>query len=180
MSRHPESGIRNLESGFTLYEVLIVMVVLVLVGGIVAPSFGNFVPSVRVRKAGDELLATFSKARSDAALTSRRIRIVFTKTDPPTYRMTYEPDPMNDPATFRAMPGDWGSPVELPEGISVESLEGAETDGTTSEDYLEFSPDGTATAARITLSHERGERVTIVIEAADGRAAVEVPEEALP
>jgi len=171
---------RRSEQGFTLYEVLIVMIVLVLVGGIVAPSFGNFLPSVRVRKAGDEPLATFSTARPDAALPSRRIRVVFAKTDPPTYRMTYEPDPMNDPATFRAMPGDWGVPVALPEGVTVESLDGIETDGATSEEYLEFSPDGTATAARIKLSHEGGDAVTIRIEAADGRAGVEEPEEARP
>jgi Tfp pilus assembly protein FimT len=154
------------------------MIVLVLVGGIVAPAFSNFLPSVRVRKAGDELLSALAKARSDAALTSRRIRIVFAKTDPPSYRMTYEPDPMNDPATFRAMPGEWGAPIELPEGVQVESIEGAGTDDATSEEYLEFSPDGTATGARITLSHEGGDQVTILVESADGRAAVEVPEEA--
>lgn len=164
------------DRGFTLYEVVIVLVVILVVSGVVVPSITGFLPAVRVRKAGDELLATFSKARTDAVLKSRRFRVVFTK-EPAAYRLEYEPDPMNEPATFRRIPGEWGANTELPEGVTISSLEGAEPDEETSEDCLEFSPDGTAPAATIVLEHEGGEKVTIEIDPADGRARVVEPEE---
>ena len=104
---------RPRRSGFTLYEVIIVLIVLLLVSAVVVPSFSGFLPSFRVRKAGDELLAAFSKARADSVLTSRRFRVVFTK-NPAAYRIEYEPDPMNSPSTFRRLPGEWERPTSCP------------------------------------------------------------------
>jgi prepilin-type N-terminal cleavage/methylation domain-containing protein len=164
------------DAGFTLYEVIIVLIVLLVVSGIVVPSVTGLLPSVRVRKAGEELLSTIAKARDDSVLTSRRFRIVFTQ-EPAGYRLEYEPDPMSEPATFRASPGDWGVASALPEGVTFASLEGAGTDSETSEEVLEFSPDGTAAAMTIVLAHENGDQVTIEIDPADGRARVVEPED---
>ena len=167
--------LRRPDAGFTLYEIALVLVVIVLISSIVVPSVTGFLPSVRVRKSGDELIAAFSKAHADAVLTSRRFRVVFTK-EPPAYRLEFEPDPMNEPATFRRLPGDWGAKTAFPDGVKV-AIEGAEVDETTSEDYLEFSPDGTAPEAKIVISHESGDVVTLEIDPADGRARVVEPEE---
>jgi Tfp pilus assembly protein FimT len=161
---------RRRDAGFTLFEIAIVLVVIIAISSIVVPSVAGFLPSVRVRKAGDEMIAAFSKARADAVLTSRRFRVVFTK-EPAAYRIEYEPDPMNEPATFRRLPGDWGAKTEFPEGV-VWSVEGSAVDEETSEEYLEFSPDGTAPEARLVLSHESGDVVTLEIDPTDGRARV--------
>ena len=75
-----------------MYEVIIVLIIILVASAVVVPSLTGFLPSVRVRKAGDELLATFAKARADAVLTSRRFRVVFTK-EPASYRLEFEPDP---------------------------------------------------------------------------------------
>ena len=166
-------------AGFTLYEVIIVLIVLLLVSAVVVPSFSGFLPSFRVRKAGDGLLAAFSKARADSVLTSRRFRVVFTK-NPATYRIEYEPDPMNSPSTFRRLPGEWGAANELPVGVTFATLEGTQPDSETTEDCLEFSTDGTAPEAKIVLAHESGDQVTIEIDPADGRARVVEPEEESP
>lgn len=162
-----------------MYEIIIVLIVILVASAVVVPSFTGFLPSVRVRKAGDEILATLGKARTDAVLTSRRFRVVFTK-DPAAYRLEYEPDPMNEPATFRALSGDWGAKTELPEGVTVSTISGAETDGETAEDYIEFSPDGTAPAITLVLAHEGGDQVTLEIDPSDGRARVVEPEEEKP
>ncbi|HEY3226491.1 MAG TPA: hypothetical protein VGK61_05820 [Planctomycetota bacterium] len=179
-SGKPEAGRRRLEAGFTLYEIVVVLIVFLVVSAVLVPAFTGFLPSVRVRKAGDGLLATFGKARFDAALTARRLRVVFAKGEAPSYRIMYEPDPMNEPSTFRAFPGEWGTKTELPDGVSFESIDGSETDPQTSEEYLEFSPDGTAPAATIVLAHENGEKVTLEVDPADGRARVVEPEEEKP
>jgi len=177
--RHQASGIRRIRrSGFTLYEVIIVLIVLLTVSAIVIPSFSGFLPTEKVRRSGDGLLSTIAKAHDDAVLTSRRIRLVFSK-EPPAYRLEYEPDPMNEPATFRPLPGDWGAKTELPEDVTV-TVEGAEPDEENGEEYLEFSPDGTATEARIILAHENGGEVVLELDPAGGRARVVEPEEASP
>lgn len=169
---------RRRNGGFTLYEVVIVLIVLLTVSAIVVPSFSGFLPSVRVRKAGDGLLSTIAKAHDDSVLTSRRFRIVFTK-EPPAYRLEFEPDPMNEPATFVPMPGEWGAKSELPDDVAY-AIEGAQTDDETEEEYLEFSPDGTGPEASIVFSHENGDQVRIEINPADGRARVVEDEEEEP
>ncbi|HTF56528.1 MAG TPA: prepilin-type N-terminal cleavage/methylation domain-containing protein [Planctomycetota bacterium] len=171
---------RRANGGFTLYEVVVVLIVFLVVSAVLVPSFTGFLPSVRVRKAGSGLLATLGKARFDAALTARRLRVIFAKGELPSYRIVYEPDPMNEPATFRALPGEWGTKTELPEGVSFESIEGSETDPQTSEEFLEFSADGSAPAATIVLAHENGEKVTLEVDPADGRTRVVEPEEKKP
>jgi len=173
------SNRRRRDLGFTLYEVIIVLIVLLVVSAVVMPSITGFLPSVRVRKASDGLLATFAKARADAVLTSRRFRVVFTK-EPAAYRLEFEPDPMNEPATFRKLSGDWGAKAELPEGVTFATLEGVVADAGSSESCLEFSPDGTAPAATIVLAHENGDSVKIEIDPSDGRARVVEPEEGKP
>lgn len=172
------AGSRKQEQGFTLYEIVIVLIVLLVVSAVVVPSFTGFLPSVKVRKSGDELMALFSKARTDAVLTSRRFRVVFTK-EPPAYRLEYEPDPMNEPSTFRRLSGDWGAKTEFPDGVSLSTLEGAEGSEVPGEEYLEFQPDGSSPAARIVLAHESGDTLTLEIDPADGRARV-VEEEETP
>jgi prepilin-type N-terminal cleavage/methylation domain-containing protein len=174
-SSRRRAGARG-RAGFTLYEVIIVLIVLLVIGGVVAPSFSGFLPSIRVRKTSDSLIATIEKARVDAVLTSRRFRIVFTR-EPAAFRLEYEPDPMNEPGTFRRVPGEWGAKNELPDGLAFANLEGGETVAETTEDGIEFSPDGSASAMTIVVAHENGDRVTIAIDPATGRARVVEEEE---
>src|SRR3972149_7029108 len=100
---------RRRVGGFTLYEVIVVLVVLVVLAGIVAPSFGRVLPSVKVSKSADEFLATAEKARTDAALTGRRHRLRIEKEavppeERPGYWFEYEPDPLGNPALFCRLP----------------------------------------------------------------------------
>ncbi|MBI4566007.1 MAG: GspH/FimT family pseudopilin [Planctomycetes bacterium] len=166
------------EAGFTLTEVVVVMLALVVIAGVIAPRFSDFVPSLRTSKAAQELMAILNKARTEAALTGRRFRVSLRQGDSealrPSYYLAYEPDPLNEPAWFRPMPGDWGRPVSLPEGVAFESLDGAAEDPERSgEFYVEFAADGTATEATIVLANERGRRVTLKVEGTNGRVRLE-------
>ena len=57
--------------------------------------------------------------------------------------------------------------AKLPEGMSLES----------EETTFEFKPDGTATAATITLYNDKDDRVTVKIDATTGRVFIENEEE---
>ncbi len=165
------------ESGFTLYEVIVVLVVIALVAGVVVPSFGGVIPSVKVSRAGDTLLAAAGKARADAALTGRRHRIRFEKDPAPLWRLEFEVDPLQAPGTWRRC-GDWLE--ELPEGVTFEKLDGTTLDALTGQEVLEFLPDGRSSEAELVLAHERGGRIAIQVAAADGRAKIVDPTEEQP
>ena len=157
--------------GFTLVEVIVVMVMVIFIAGVVAPSVAGVLPSVRLSRAGEELLASLGKARTDAVLTGRRQRVYFRTVATPEaavgHYLAYEPDPLSEPGTFVRIQ-KWES--ELAEGLRFDSIKGAAEDAEKNERYLEFDADGACPAATIVLARESGERVTIEIEAATGLA----------
>ncbi len=173
--RRPVTGDRR-RRGFTLYEVILVMVVIFIVAGVVAPSFSSFLPAFKVQKAGDVIIATAGKAHTDAVLTLRRHRLYFVTAPPegenPYTYLGYEEDPLRDPGVFRKL-GAWGEPEPLADDVTFESLDGAQDDPDTKAKYYDFNPDGTATEGRITIAHPKGDRVTIKIDPTTGKVSVE-------
>src|SRR5262245_26412005 len=56
------------EGGFTLVELILVMIVVFTLATVVVPRFSDFFPSLQVRKSTEQLMAWARKARADAAL----------------------------------------------------------------------------------------------------------------
>jgi prepilin-type N-terminal cleavage/methylation domain-containing protein len=167
-------------NGFTLIELILAILVIALIGGLVAPLFSNSLPSLRVRKSGDELLAAARKAHTDAVLTSRRHRLVMrapTEDAPARWWLAFETRPLEEPGVFRRLPGGWSEEFALPETVRFASTEGARTDAETGDAYVEFNPDGTATEATIVVENDRGDRVTLQVAGATGRAVIPAEEE---
>ena len=52
--------------GMTLIEILVVLALLVVIGGLVVPVFAGSIASVRLRRAGDQVLTGWSRARAEA------------------------------------------------------------------------------------------------------------------
>jgi len=102
--------------GFTLIELILVMIVPFTIAAVVAPRFSDFFPSFQVRKSSEQILAWARKARADAAVTGVRQRLVI---DPAArkYWIEYESRPMKDPGKFVLLSGAWGEET-LPERIS--------------------------------------------------------------
>lgn len=153
------------------------MVLILVMAGVVGPSFSTFLPAYRVQKAADVLVATAGKAHADSVLTLRRYRLYFVTSpeeegqSPYTY-LAYEEDPLREPGIFRKLVGVWGEPEALPQDVTFETLDGAQ-DGENKEKYYDFNPDGTATEATITVAHPKGDRVTIKIDPTTARISIE-------
>jgi len=161
------------DRAMTLIELILVMSMLLVLGGIVGPAVSEFVPGVRLSKAVTGFVAAAGKARLEAALTGRRHRVVIRKSaEPPSYLVQVEADPLSEPGVFVPLYGDWGKPVELPDAITFESTEGAKPDIELGEEYLEFSPDGTASEATISFGHERLGHEDVSIDPATGVARI--------
>jgi len=161
--------------GFTLLEILLVMGMVFVLAAVVVPRFSDYVPSLRVKKTTDRLFAWARKARSDAALTGLRQRLVI-DTQEKKYWLEVEARPFKDPGVFTIVPG-WEEEA-LPDEVQLETLEGLENDPDHEHrQVLEFRPDGSSEDATITVANDRGDRATIKVVAATSRVYIEPPPE---
>ncbi len=158
--------------GFTLLELILVMGVIIVLSAVVAPRFSDYVPALRVRKAADHLFAWVQKARSDAATSGLRHRlIVDTRTK--SFWIEIEARPFKDPDTFTPLGGSWEE-EKLADLVDFETLQGLEPDPSQGQrKFLEFLPDGTTVDATITVSNDRGDRVSIKVVGATSRVTLE-------
>jgi len=161
------------QAGLTLLELILVMIVLFILAGVAAPRFTDFFPALQVRKTADRLLAWARKARSDAALTGARHRLVL-DVEGKRYWLEYEPRPLKEPRIFQKVGGSWDEET-FPEDVVLESLEGLGDDQ--GFKVLEFRPDGTAEDASIVVANDRGDRRTIKVVGATSQVTIELPPE---
>ena len=163
---------RSRRSGFTLIELILVMVVIFTLATIIAPRFSDSFPSLQVRTSTERLFAWARKARTDAALTGCRQRLLIDSSKK-RFWMEIEARPIKEPGTFRKLSGAWEE-VQLPDEVFFDRIEGAETDANNSAiRYLEFRPDGTSSEGTIVLSNENGDRQTLRVEASTSKIYIE-------
>lgn len=97
-------------TGFTLVEVLIVLVILALLMALVIPNLGALVPSARLQGSGSAISRQLDWVRSEARIQGKwmamdfdleraRWRVVY----PPEYRLTRD----QDPSTLEEQPEHW-------------------------------------------------------------------------
>lgn len=72
----------------TLIEILVVLALLVVIGGLVIPVFEGSIASVRLRRAGDQVVTGWSRARAEAIESGQPYQFRFT---PETGTFVVEP-----------------------------------------------------------------------------------------
>ncbi len=124
------------EAGFSLLEILIVLAVLSLAVGVVAPSFRGPRGSERLRPLALKLATDLKLARSTAILGRRPVPfLIDAKTH--TYRVEGA-----------------GSPVKLPDTIGLVVFSPREVASGGGAGQLVFFPDGSSTGGRLTLTDQ--------------------------
>ncbi|HLY09045.1 MAG TPA: prepilin-type N-terminal cleavage/methylation domain-containing protein [Planctomycetota bacterium] len=169
------SRIPRRRDGFTLIELILVMIVIFTVATVVAPRLTDFFPSFQVRKTSQRLFAWARKARADAATTGLRHRLLL---DPQAqkYWIEYEARPFKEPGKFVPLGGSWGEEL-FPDRVKYESIEGAETDTTRSScRYVEFRPDGTSSEATIRIGDDRNDQSVLRVEGASSKIYIQAQE----
>ncbi len=163
-------------AGFTLVELILVMIVIFTVATVVAPRLTDFFPGFQVRKTSQRLFAWARKARADAATTGLRQRLLM---DPSSgkFWIEYEARPFKEPGKFVMLGGSWGE-EQFPDRVKFESIEGAEKDTTRSAcRYVEFRPDGTSTEATIGIVNDRNDRSVLKVEGASSKVYIQSEDE---
>ncbi|MEG4014330.1 MULTISPECIES: pilus assembly FimT family protein [unclassified Microcoleus] len=89
----PKTASKKNDAGFTLIEVLIIVLILGIFASIAAPSWLGFINRQRVRTVNDRVFQTLRSAQSDAKRTKSDRVITFLPTDPPTATINTVPAP---------------------------------------------------------------------------------------
>ena len=121
--------------GFTLFELLVVIVIIGLVSSLALPRFTQALPGVELKRAARDLAATLRIARGDAIQTNGDVTVFLGR------------DQNVTPKNRRA--AKW----KLPDGLTLKTNAMTSVDG---QAQLSFFPDGSSDGGLISLS--RGER----------------------
>ena len=129
-----KSNIGKYPGGFTLLELLVVMVIIGLVVTLVPPLFSSAVPGARLKGAARDLAVGLRYARSQA-ITHNTEMAVRLNLEPPAYTIGGE------------------QPHALPDDVRM-TVTSAATENVlpVTQHMLQFYPDGSSTGSRITLS----------------------------
>ena len=150
MNRHRKQ-FAGLE-GFTLLELILVMVILSTVLAMAAPSLRGFFASRQIHDAAAQILALTQFARSQAVCEGTTYRLNFDK-DEATYWLT-----ANQSGVFEELGIEFGRVFELPKDTVLE-LEDIVKDG--EEEFIAFKPQGIVTPATVKLTDRRGNVVKL-------------------
>lgn len=135
------------KGGFTLLELILVMVILSTVLAMAAPSLRGFFSSRKTHDTAAQILALTQFARSQAISEGIIYRLNF-DTQERTYWLTAQ-----QLGAFEKLKTEFGQVFTLPNDIVME-LEGVEEED--DEMFLAFTPQGTVTAGTVRLIDRRG------------------------
>jgi prepilin-type N-terminal cleavage/methylation domain-containing protein len=138
---------RRRNDGFTLLELILVMVILSTVLAMAAPSLRGFFASRQTHDAAAQILALTQLARSQAISEGIIYRLNF-DTRQRTYWLTAQQS-----GVFEELRTGFGQVFTLPKDMVME-LDGVEEEDT--QMFLAFTPQGTVTAGTVRLIDRRG------------------------
>ncbi len=145
------TGDRTRRRGFTLVEIVVVLLIMSVVLTMTAVSLSSASAGVAARESAGGLLSALRYARSYAVIHGRDCRVTFSQQDN-SYDLSVRTDPDQD--KFEAMPG--GHKNKLDERVRFVSIVIQSRDAETQQpDVITFRPTGEADAASIEMSDGR-------------------------
>lgn len=171
--------------GFTLVELLLVVVISLTASGLAAVAFQRSFRATRIRVAARDVIAMGRYARAVAVLEERTVRLdldletgrirLLRAEAPPTadaFRLAEEPNAARSPEAF--LPVDRAR--RLPDGVRIVAMEGGrpgEPTGNGDLRTLHFHPSGLSDDAEIDLEDTAGRRMRLRLEGDAGRWKVD-------
>lgn len=138
--------------GFTLLELILVMVILSTLLAMAAPSLRGFFASRQTHDTAAQILALTQFARSQAISEGIVYRLNFDTLER-AYWLTAQ-----EAGVFEALETEFGQVFTLPKDIVMELDELDAKDG---ETFLKFTPQGTVTAGTVRLIDRAGQALEI-------------------
>jgi prepilin-type N-terminal cleavage/methylation domain-containing protein len=158
--------------GFTLLELLVVMMIIAIGFFAVRPGFVGVIRGARERSALRQLVSLFTAARAEAVGTGKLIRVVYYEAGG-TFHAEIQSRPEEDRQFFEPLPLMGRRQVRLPEHLTLTDIEvggltmtGAETAA------IYFYPDGRTDGAAMLLVKQSGDTVVLELMRATGRVTI--------
>ncbi len=165
--------VKSINRGFTLLELLVVLVIIALASGLVVPRLIGSLSNTALLTAGKQITASLRWARSTAVSQRLQIASVF---DIPNNRLVFISNNANGDESGQKelnMSGVVSRPpqsYDLPRNVSFET--GITTGGKMVKEEFQilFYPAGNSSGGEIVLNNERGRRLKIVVDFITGTA----------
>jgi prepilin-type N-terminal cleavage/methylation domain-containing protein len=141
--------------GFTLLELIIVMLILATVLGLAGPRLRGFFASRQLPDTAAQILALTQFARSQAISDGVVYRLNFSIIKR-TYWLT-----VWQKGSFEDIRTDFGRTYTFPKDMTIE-LENLEKED--ADEFLEFNPEGTATAGTVRISERSGRTLAVTCD----------------
>jgi type II secretion system protein H len=133
--------------GFTLLELVLVLVLVGLVMGLAAPSLRGFLAGRKSANAAAQVIALAQYARTQAVGEGLTYRLNVDETAH-AYWLTVQKD-----AEFQALGTEFGRRFALPDGVEASWL----TTTAGAQEHLDFFPDGRTEGSRLQLVDAQGQ-----------------------
>jgi type II secretion system protein H len=148
-------GKKNLSGahGFTLLELILVMVIISTVLAMAAPSLRGFFSSRKIHDAAANIISMIRFARTQAITEGHTYRLNFDN-DKGVYWLT-----SNAEGAFAVLNSEFGREFLLPDDTTVKIEKDDDKKGT--EEYIDFFPQGMAETGTITLTDRRDDVIKI-------------------
>ena len=152
-------GSRQASAGFSLFEILVVLVLFALVAALVIPSFSVGLRGLELETTARDLITRMKQARSESVSSQKVFRIVLAKDEETSYYLLTN-DYEEELKRF-----------DLPKGVTFV------TEPVTESVKVSFYPNGRSSGSLFLLRNEAGKQVNILVDAVTGFPKVIRPEE---
>jgi len=175
--RKSKVKVKTNRCGFTLAEVLVVVIIISLLGGLGGGIYVGTYKKILVEKAARDLFLTAQYARIMAIEKQRQYKILLDVTNNGFLLSTTQWDEESEQTEQMVVKDSFCRPVEFTGEVQFEDIQitptGIETTIETDEDeqVIVFSPNGTAQSAVIQIGNGKT-HYTVTISAATGKAKV--------
>jgi prepilin-type N-terminal cleavage/methylation domain-containing protein len=147
------------DQGFTLLELMIVVLVLALVLAVSYPSLSRGSTALHLRATGRDVLNTFRYAREKAVTEQTGMRIVV--------------DQEKQTLTLTNDLGEEGRTYAMPKDVKIQGMALAGNEITTGPLIVRFLPNGSADSAEIVLKSQTGALLHIISDPITGGARIQ-------
>ena len=178
-----------MRKGFTLLELLVVLVIISIMAAFVGPRIAGSMSSLTLKTAAKKVAASLRYARSQATSESRPYFVLF---DLDKGRLTIKPgqtatkedkekeaaEGEQDPGTSEEIADD--NPIKdrfkvyaLPEGVRFDKVISDENEAASDIFQIVFFPNGGSSGGEVLLENDRGRRYNISVDFVVGTVRLE-------
>jgi len=158
--------------GFSLLELIIVLAMISIIAGMVAPMFGATMSSIQFRNARNDLIGLIQFVQEIAVRDSREYRVYLDKREN-TYWVERLVEHKGTTKVFEPVTEFWGQKTRLPDYVELTQIRARKSRGG-NELYIGCYPNGASDVAKVTIQDKRrrGRLMRLEVSGALGRVDV--------